>query len=99
MSYRDSIPPRARRYASILREVSQETGIPLRDIFSRSRLKPHAAARRMALLRVKAASPHLSSRQLGAIFDRKCVTILYLLGRTKEGREYAARMSYREAAE
>jgi len=99
MSYRDSIPPRARRYASILREVSQETGVPLRDIFSRSRLKPHAAARRMALMRVKAASPHLSSGYLGAMFGRSRASILYLLGRTKEGREYAARMSYREAAE
>ena len=61
MAARDLIPPRALRYASILRDVSQETGVPICDIVSDSRFGHHIAARRSAI-----AGPCPSSLGSGA---------------------------------
>jgi len=64
----------------IIQAVALAHRIPVREIMSRSRVRSILSARNCAIRKIHLLKPWLSSTQIGEIFGRDHVTILYVLG-------------------
>lgn len=70
------------RALEIISEVAAKHGLTCAHIIGPQRLRTYVRARRAAIHAVLVAYPHMSSPQLGRLFNRDHSTILHALRRT-----------------
>lgn len=74
--------PRPLTLARIVRQVADETGVPVADILGPSRIADISSARHTAMARARAierpdGSPRYSLPMIGRVFNRDHTTVLY----------------------
>jgi chromosomal replication initiation ATPase DnaA len=91
--WKNSEPEGKPTYKSILREISQETGIPEKQIVGRRRLKELVMVRRYFWYRCARDLPHMSIAEIGRRSNHDHTTVLHAISLWRRDHEEAGEVT------